>query len=158
MKAKLLDHLECPSCASDLTLNVSDVDAQEILNGQLACQGCDAAYPIVRGVPRFVDVAKIEEDKAATAEAFGFEWQHFTQKDERYREQFLGWIAPVTPEFFRGKIILDGGCGKGRHMKLAREWGASEVIAVDISDAVETAFEEARNVENLHVVQADLCR
>jgi SAM-dependent methyltransferase len=128
------------------------------MSGELSCTGCAENYPIVRGVPRFADLGEIDEKKAATAEGFGFEWRHFTQKDDRYAEQFLGWLDPVEPEFFKDKIVLDGGCGKGRHMRLAADWGAKEVIGVDLSDAVETAFEEFRGSDNLHVVQADLCR
>ena len=41
---------------------------------------------------------------------------------------------------------------------LAAEWGASDVVGVDLSDAVESAFAATRNAENMHVVQADLCR
>jgi len=99
---------------------------------------------------------KVEADKAATAENFGWQWQHFVQSDELYADQFLGWIAPVRPEFFRGKAVLEGGCGKGRHTQLAANWGAREVIGVDLSDAVETAFAATRNLENAHIVQADI--
>ena len=86
----------------------------------------------------------LEPDKAATAENFGWQWQHFTHEDELYAEQFLGWIAPVRPEFFKDKLILEGGCGKGRHTLLAAGWGAREVVGVDLSDAVETAFAATR--------------
>ena len=98
----------------------------------------------------------MEADKAATAENFGWQWQHFTHEDERYAEQFLGWIAPVRPEFFRDKIVLEGGCGKGRHTQLAARWGAREVVGIDLSAAVETAFASTRELENVHIVQADI--
>ncbi len=97
-----------------------------------------------------------EADKAATAENFGWQWQHFVQSDELYADQFLGWIAPVRPEFFQDKVVLEGGCGKGRHTQLAAGWGAREVIGVDLSDAVETAFAATRELENAHIVQADI--
>ncbi|HEU4870512.1 MAG TPA: class I SAM-dependent methyltransferase, partial [Pyrinomonadaceae bacterium] len=89
---------------------------------------------------------------------FGWQWQHFTQEDERYAEQFLGWIAPVTPEFFRDKVVLEGGCGKGRHTQLAAQWGAREVIGIDLSEAVETAYAATRSLPNAHVIQADIYR
>lgn len=158
MKKKLLQYLACPSCGSDIALTEKRTEGIEIMEGELDCGNCRVNYPIVRGVPRFVDLKEIDADKAAIAAGFGFEWQHFTQNDDRYAEQFLGWIDPVQPEFFRDKIVLDGGCGKGRHMQLALEWQAREVIGVDISDAVETAFAQFKGVEKMHVVQADLCR
>jgi SAM-dependent methyltransferase len=159
MKKRLLQYLACPECNGEIRLlSVAKEEAGEILEGDLECGVCARRFPIVRGVPRFADLEKIEEDKAATASSFGWEWQHFTQEDERYGEQMLGWIDPVKAEFFKDKIVLDGGCGKGRHMMLAAQWGAREVIGVDLSDAVESAFAATRHAENMHVVQADLCR
>lgn len=134
------------------------MDGIEILEGELACISCDARFPISGGVPRFANLDEIEPEKAAIAESFSFEWKHFTQEDELYGDQMLGWIDPVKPEFFKDKIVLDGGCGKGRHMKLAAEWGAREVIGIDLSEAVEPAFAASKGSENMHVIQGDLCR
>jgi SAM-dependent methyltransferase len=157
MKHKLLDYLRCPSCAGAILLaSVSRLEGAEIIEGQLACDACKNVFPIVRGVPRFATPEQLEPDKAATAENFGWQWQHFTHGDKLYADQFLGWIAPVRPDFFRDKVVLEGGCGKGRHTLLAAGWGAREVIGVDLSDAVETAFAATRKLENAHIVQADI--
>jgi len=126
------------------------------MSGELRCKSCAASFPIVRGIPRFANPETIESDKAATAAGFGWQWQHFTQDDPRYAEQFLGWIAPVTPEFFHDKVALEGGCGKGRHTQLAAHWGAKDVIGIDLSDAVETAFASTRALDNAHIIQADI--
>ena len=159
MKQRLLQFLACPACQGKIHLaEISDKDGAEIIQGQLCCAGCARTFPIVHGVPRFADLAEIGEEKAATARGFGWEWTHFDQQDEKYGEQFLGWLNPVRPEFFRDKIVLDGGCGKGRHLIPAAEWGAREVIGVDLSDAVDTAFAATRGVENIHVIQGDIHR
>jgi SAM-dependent methyltransferase len=126
------------------------------MTGELRCNSCAVSFPIIRGIPRFANPEKIESDKAATAAGFGWQWQHFTQDDPRYAEQFLGWIAPIAPEFFRDKVVLEGGCGKGRHTQLAAHWGAKDVIGIDLSDAVETAFASTRALDNAHVIQADI--
>jgi SAM-dependent methyltransferase len=126
------------------------------MTGELRCNSCAASFPIIRGIPRFANPEKIESDKAATAAGFGWQWQHFTQDDPRYAEQFLGWIGPVAPEFFRDKVVLEGGCGKGRHTQLAAHWGAKDVIGIDLSDAVETAFASTRALDNAHIIQADI--
>jgi SAM-dependent methyltransferase len=126
------------------------------MTGELRCRSCASSFPIIRGIPRFTNPEKIQSDKAATAAGFGWQWQHFTQEDPLYAEQFLGWIAPVTPEFFRDKVVLEGGCGKGRHTQLAARWGAKDVIGVDLSDAVETAFASTRGFDNAHIIQADI--
>jgi SAM-dependent methyltransferase len=157
MKERLLPYLACPVCSGEIVLAETAVrDGAEIMEGALNCSSCARSFPITRGVPRFASLDNVEADKAATAENFGFSWQHFTQADERYAEQFLGWITPVKPDFFAGKVVLEGGCGKGRHTQLAAGWGAREVIAVDLSAAVEVAYAATRGLENAHVIQADL--
>jgi hypothetical protein len=84
------------------------------MEGELRCPACASSFPITSGIPRFANLDQIESGKHATAARFGWQWQYFTQEDKRYAEQFLGWIAPVTPDFFRDKVVLEGGCGKGR--------------------------------------------
>jgi SAM-dependent methyltransferase len=157
MKEKLLHYLQCPACSGVIGLGpVTQREGAEIMEGELACRSCATRFPITRGIPRFARLDKMEEDKAATAANFGWQWTHFTQTDERYAQQFLGWIGPVRPEFFKDKVVLEGGCGKARHTRLAAEWGARDVIGVDLSAAVESAFAATRNLENAHVVQADI--
>src|SRR5688572_15632084 len=137
MKQSLIHYLECPACRGTIELvAVTGTEGSEIMEGELICSRCRERFPITGGIPRFAALDKIEAEKAATAANFGWEWQHFTQEDERYAEQFLGWIAPVRPEFFNGKIVLEAGCGKGRHTQLAAGWGARDVIGIDLSAAV----------------------
>src|SRR2546421_3190414 len=161
MKERLLQYLACPVCGGDIFLAaVGEQETargwREVLAGELACRACARKFAIRRGVPRFVDEQTLTPEKAATVENFGWQWQHFTQQDERYAEQFLGWLKPVAPEFFRDKVVLEGGCGKGRHTQLALEWGARDVVGIDASDAVETAYAATREHERAHIVQADI--
>jgi SAM-dependent methyltransferase len=157
MKEKLLDLLACPTCGGDILLvNAGKYEDKEIIEGVLSCKKCTREYRIVRGVPRFADLGKIEQDKAETAENFGWQWTHFTQDDAKYSDQFLGWLQPVKPEFFKDKVVLEGGCGKGRHTKLAAEWGAAEVVGIDLGDGVESAFALTRALPNVHIVQCDI--
>lgn len=156
MKEKLVEYLVCPACEGALDLSVTHREDREIMEGALGCTACSASFPIASGVPRFANLEEVESDKRATAAGFGWQWQHFTQEDERYAEQFLGWIAPVTQDFFRDKVVLEGGCGKGRHTQLAARWGAREVIGIDLSAAVETAFAATRSLDNAHIIQADI--
>lgn len=155
MKPALLSYLACPACAGSLALRAAQSEGDEVIAGSLACAGCAATYRIVRGVPRFAPVPD-QEDKARTAQAFGWEWNRFSEMDARYRRQFLDWIAPVQPEFFAGKTVLEGGCGKGRHTALAAEFGARAVVALDLSDAVDAAWRNTRHLPNAHIVQGDI--
>jgi SAM-dependent methyltransferase len=105
-----------------------------------------------------VDLEKIESQKAETARNFGWQWTQFTQEDERYADQFLGWLQPVRPEFFEGKVVLEGGCGKGRHTKLAADWGAREIVGVELGEGARSAFQLTRELENAHIIQGDIFR
>ena len=136
--------------------NAGKYEDKEIIEGVLSCRKCTREYKVERGVPRFADLGKIEEDKAETAENFGWQWTHFTQEDTKYSDQFLGWLQPVKPKFFEGKVVLEGGCGKGRHTKLAAEWGAAEVVGIDLGDGVESAFALTRDLPNVHIIQCDI--
>lgn len=169
MKLRLLDYLVCPACGATLRWRRSDVSeddssgpacAGEVEAGTLDCTGCGREFPIVRGIPRLL-LEGLSADKERTANAFGWEWQTFSQlhdSSETYEEQFLDWIAPIPPDFFRGKVVLDAGCGMGRFSAVAARFGAREVIAVDLSEAVESARRATRDLPNVHVVQADIYR
>jgi len=157
LKKKLLDYLACPSCEGAIQLSaVTQEDGIEVLDGILTCDSCANTFRITRGVPRFADFQNIEQDKQTTADKFGWSWTEFSHDDAKYEEQFLGWIAPVKPEFVRDKVVLEGGCGKGRHTRRVAGWGARDIVAVDLSAAVEVAFASTRGLPNAHIVQADI--
>jgi SAM-dependent methyltransferase len=157
MKERLLELLACPTCGGEIAVaEIVEKENAEIISAKLICENCRQDFPVIRGVPRFAELENIEPDKAETARNFGWQWTRFTQEDERYAEQFLGWLKPVKPDFFRGKIVLEAGCGKGRHTKLAATWDAQEIVGVDLGDGVESAFELTKNLPNSHIVQADI--
>jgi SAM-dependent methyltransferase len=155
VKTDLLSYLVCSDCGRELTLLVEKVDGAEVMEGSLTCQGCARVFPIIGGIPRFVE-KDLDPEKQATAAAFGYEWTHYSKLTEADRKEFLAWIAPLTPADFQDQIILDAGCGKGRHIYLSAQFGARTVIGVDLSDAVEAAFRNTRELPNVHVVQADI--
>jgi SAM-dependent methyltransferase len=157
MKETLLQYLACPACEAGLFLTVTDRDGQEIIAGELRCDRCANSYSIRGGIPRFADLEK-DEKQRETAENFGAQWLAFDHIADHHEGQFLDWIAPVTPDFIRGKVVLEGGCGKGRHTHLVSQWGALAVIGVDLSDAVEAAYRNTRELPNAHIIQADIYR
>jgi len=159
MKRTLLDYLACPSCGGDIKLtSTAEEEGSEILSGELQCVSCGRIFLIARGIPRFADFSNLESDKQATAESFGWSWREFSHDDAHFGQQFLDWIAPVTAEFFAGKVVLEGGCGKGRHTRRIAGWGVRDIVAVDLSDAVEVAFAATRGLPNAHIIQADIFR
>jgi SAM-dependent methyltransferase len=155
LKFSLLPLLACPNCRHGLDIHPEKFDDVEVITGTLACQGCGSKFPVVRGVPRFVSDS-LDAEQQATAAAFGYEWTHYSKLTDADKKEFLAWIAPLVPADFNDRVVLDAGCGKGRHIYLAAQFGARTVIGVDFSDAVDAAFCNTRNLENVHVVQADI--
>ena len=157
MKDSLLPYLICPQCGGELSLEAVHREGAEILRGALACAACGRSFPIEGGIPRFADLSG-DETQRETAENFGAQWLEFDHVEEHHDQQFLDWIAPVTPAFLRDKVVLEGGCGKGRHTRAVAGWGAQTVIGVDLSRAVEAAYRNTRDLPNVHIIQADIYR
>jgi len=153
----------------------------EVEEGTIRC-GCGNVYPIIGGVPRFlpdhlqaelvdrypqffrshgekiqqqfpeVQRDKVSKLKAQTISAFGYEWTEFAEYDA---QNFLELIYPVQPEYFRGKLGLDCGCGAGRHTEQAVSYGA-EIVAMDISWAVDVAYAKNLPTAEAMTVQCDV--
>jgi SAM-dependent methyltransferase len=155
MRLEALDHLGCPVCRREIECRSVRTEGDEITEGTLTCAGCRREYPVRGGIPRLLPDDLLSGQRQ-TAEAFGWEWLHFVEMHDEYEAQLLDWIHPLRQEFFRDKLVLDAGCGIGRHAYFARQWGARAVFAMDLSSAVETAYEHLREFPNAHVVQADL--
>ena len=154
---KLLETLRCPSCHSTLSA----------AGDELHCQQCtDLSYPIVDGIPRMLSpelrdalageiaITGSDAKQVETALSFGYEWNRFPEMYDEWERQFLDYMQPHGPEFFRGKKVLDAGCGNGRFAYYAGKYGA-EVWAIDLGSAVEVARRNTESV-NAQVVQADL--
>jgi SAM-dependent methyltransferase len=161
MHADLLSIVVCPECRERLTLSseAAKTDGAHIVSGTLRCAN-GHEFPIVNRVPRFVQHT-LNADQARTRDSFGHEWTqlypahgHTSPEWQAERDIFLEYTRTV-PSDFRGRVVLDGGCGNGRYAKLANDWGA-RVIAVDISSAVEIASQNLADRPDVDVVQADL--
>ncbi len=87
--------------------------------------------------------------------SFGYEWRHFSDFRPEGEANFRWYFAAYPPESLHGKVLLDAGCGKGRHLFFAAQH-ARKVIGVDLSPAVDAAFDNTGHLENVHIVQADL--
>jgi SAM-dependent methyltransferase len=157
LKQSLLPLLTCASCAGPFTLNAEKSDGAEVIEGTLICQRCNSSFPITRGIPRFLG-KNMSADQKATADAFGYEWTHYSKLTDADSREFLDWMAPLTPRDFDDRVILDAGCGKGRHAFLAARFKARTVIGIDLSNAVEAAYQNTRDLPNVHIVQADIMR
>jgi SAM-dependent methyltransferase len=159
MHTWLLDLVVCPECGGSLRLDAAEQRGDVVSAGTLACSA-GHAFPIVSGVPRFVQ-HELNADQARTRDSFGYEWTrlypehgHLSAEWQAERDIFLEYTRTV-PSDYRGKLVLDAGCGNGRYAKLANDWGA-RVVAVDISSAVDIAQKNVGDRADVDVVQADL--
>jgi SAM-dependent methyltransferase len=157
MKPGLLEYLVCAICRGDLRMHVvhQALDG-EVLTGTLTCRDCSHRFEICGGVPRMIP-RPVSNDSRHTADCFGWEWQRFETDHGSYEEAlFLDWVSPFTRESFAGKVVLDAGCGTGRHSRFAAGFGAKDVIAIDLSAAVDAAYQAIGALPNCHVAQADI--
>jgi SAM-dependent methyltransferase len=145
---------------------------REIAEGLLACK-CGALFPILDGVPRFIDdtlaafpdfkkkyaekIAEIvqahdktgknaqpivPEEFKSIHDSFSKEWDFFSYEgdktwgwnlDER-KKVFLEDFG-ANPNWLKGKLLLDAGCGNGILTATLQDF-ALEVVGLDLSDSV----------------------
>ena len=156
---KLLEMLRCPGCRGVLVFSDNKED--------LFCKSCGLLFPIINGIPRLLLspfreallsdglVSGLDEKQVHTALSFGFEWHRFPEMYAEWERQFFEYMQPHDAEFFRGKKVLDAGCGNGRFAYYATKFGA-EVWAIDLGPAVEVAKRNTDSVGQAQIVQADL--
>ena len=98
---------------------------------------------------------EIIQAKKRTLYSFSFQWNVFSEMYEVWEENFLDYVHPLQPDFFDGKLGLDAGCGFGRHLYYATKFGA-EMVGLDLSEAVESAYNNTKQLPNVHIVQGDI--
>ncbi len=127
-----------------------------VLHGEELVAQNGKRWPIVRGVPRFV-----ESDQYVGS--FSFEWNTHktTQLDSKSgstsSEEMFKVKTGLTREQVEGKLVLDAGVGAGRFTDVVSRWGAN-VVSIDLSYAVEAAHENFKHLPNVMVAQADIGR
>jgi SAM-dependent methyltransferase len=156
LRESIVPRLVCPATGQPLTLKVFERDGDEVVEGLLTSEA-GTSYSVTRGIPRMM-VDRNSGVVERTVENFGWQWRHFRYLLEPPLEnlQFLDWIWPLTENDFKGKVVLDAGCGMGRWPETVARFGASEVFAVDLGSAVEAAYERLRGYPHVHVIQADI--
>ena len=167
MHRSLVDTLREPGTGRPLRLEASE-SADVVGEGALVGE---RRYPIIRGIPRFVDVE--DEGQRQTQGSFAFKWnQRNTYDSDRMREQSRRWLLErygfasvdeMQGRFRVARRVLDAGCGSGYSASLWLSAGwrrdcCPAWIGADISTAVDVAQERLGDIEGTHFVQADLMR
>ena len=171
---KLIDLVVCLYCKGNLILETNSIN----------CTKCKKNYPIVDGIPRFVDESyyELNEDNTElqkkTKNYFGFEWEYFNQwgfledgKTNIGKEHLNkgGTVSDRIQTFdnkcrldrydINSKIVLDAGCGNGRYTYEAalRSSEDSLIIGVDVGyGAVKSAYENTKDLDSVIIIQASL--
>tara|TARA_B100000686_G_C16672635_1_gene907359 strand:+ start:380 stop:1150 length:771 start_codon:yes stop_codon:yes gene_type:complete len=67
---------------------------------------------------------------------------------------FKDWIYPATLEDFRGKDVLECGCGEGQHTSFISPY-AKSVTAIDLN-TIKIAKERNKNFNNINFTEGDI--
>jgi SAM-dependent methyltransferase len=67
-------------------------------------------------------------------ERFGYSWDKYAEILPDHEEQFRRWTQPLTAEDWRGRRILDGGCGIGRNSFWPLRYGATGAVLIDVDE------------------------
>jgi uncharacterized protein YbaR (Trm112 family) len=153
MTPRLLEWLCEPVTRAPLRL-IDEVKGEtgNIVSGTLVAPS-GKRYPIINGVPRFVQLAEQQ-----AVQSFGDEWNHFNFTDHK-----VNWLThTVTNTFgstdaFRGKLIVDAGGGSGAQSRWFHEYGARHVILLELSHSVDGVVRQnLAGLENADVVQCSI--
>jgi SAM-dependent methyltransferase len=143
----------CPNCVDDRFESV----LTDVISDELTCTFCGSRFPVVRGVPRLVDM-----DNYSTS--FGFQWNKHRQtqldsysKLSLSRDRLLvatGWKSMIEAD---GLKILEAGSGAGRFTEVLVDTSA-QVYSFDYSTAVDANAENNGAAPNLKLFQGDIYR
>lgn len=65
---------------------------------------------------------------------FGHSWGIFNEMLPIHEEQFVRWTTGVSKDYWKGKKILDVGCGIGRNSYWPMTYGASSALCIDVDE------------------------
>jgi SAM-dependent methyltransferase/uncharacterized protein YbaR (Trm112 family) len=146
----LTERLRCPNCGLALDLTATQAS-------------CGAhVFPVEDGIPRLLpeDLMRVRQGsragdlRARTYRSFGFEWKSFAAQLPAYEVNFRWYLEPLGEAPLAQSVVLDAGCGMGRHTHHLLARGA-EVVALDASPAIDVAYANNASERGLFV-QADL--
>jgi SAM-dependent methyltransferase len=165
MKTGLVEDLRCPRTGDRLGLSDASFEtATEIRSGRLTTAAGNV-YQIVEGVPVMLVPETFAEGQAETRESFSEKWRRAPHYREATRGHYLQWYLDRygfqtldgLRTFLSGKRrILDAGTGHGRDSELFAENSAATVFGIDISEGIYNAYRDLKQIQNLHLIQADL--
>lgn len=142
--------LRCPLCGAKLSV------------GENRASCGSHAFPIEAGIPRLLppDLMRLRQGspgddvRARTYRSFGFEWRSFAAQLPEYEANYKWYLEPLGDQPLGDRVVLDAGCGMGRHTHHLLADGA-RVVGLDASPAIDVAASNNR-VDRALFVQGDL--
>jgi ubiquinone/menaquinone biosynthesis C-methylase UbiE/uncharacterized protein YbaR (Trm112 family) len=111
------------------------------------------SYPIIEGIPRFIDYVP-----SKSVDSFGDEWNYFNFTDFK-----INWLSHTvkntfgSTDVFKDKVIVDAGGGSGAQSKWFAEYGAKHVIMLDLSHSVDDVVKRNQaGIKNIDVIQCSI--
>jgi len=80
-----------------------------------------------------------------------YQWQRFKNEEEKI---FLDWIFPTKLEDFKGKVVLDAGCGNGGYSKIVARY-AKKVVGLD-KYSIDSAKKNTLGFKNIELIKSDI--
>ncbi len=183
MKLNWLNHLGDPESGEALSVeSIFQESDGHIIDGLLRDKR-DRFYPIINGVPVFVDnidelypvwiekyIEKIEPKIVQSfmgegydfgtrkvQDSFGYEWSRYHRVIPEYDKNYVHQTG-IDDDYYRGKTILDAGCGYGRHVSYISSIQNTTIIGIDLSEAIFIAFDKLKERDNVILAQGSLYR
>jgi 2-polyprenyl-3-methyl-5-hydroxy-6-metoxy-1,4-benzoquinol methylase len=94
-------------------------------------------------------------DLRGSPDRFGYEWATYSTILPESRGQLERWLGSTGLSSFRGKRVMDVGCGMGRNPHWYADAGATSVLGVDVDDQSLSAAR--RNTQDNPRVRIDKC-
>ncbi|OIO05540.1 MAG: hypothetical protein AUJ49_01175 [Desulfovibrionaceae bacterium CG1_02_65_16] len=138
--------------ARHFELIVTERQGDHVVAGELRARDGSMTAPVRNHIPRFGD--------NAYCESFAFQWERFTNlqhdsvlKDNSCRQRIQDCTHWPLDEI-AGRSLIECGCGPGRFTETFLSLGL-DVVAVDMSDAVDVNLRNSGLRDNLLLIQAD---
>jgi 2-polyprenyl-3-methyl-5-hydroxy-6-metoxy-1,4-benzoquinol methylase len=96
-----------------------------------------------------------QRDFQGSPDRFGYSWSTYSTIMPEWRTQLERWLGSTGLPSFRGKSVLDVGCGMGRNPYWFAQAGAAKVVGVDVDDGSLDAAR--RNLEKCENVRIERC-
>ena len=161
MNSQMLKYFVDPIFETELTLTDNNELQEE----------CGSKYPIIRGIPRFVsleyykDEVNLDNDKVQTTRSFGDKWRLKATNEmglgKGHVDKLFNMVGVYNEDEFKslfkdGMNCLNAGCGVSWPEYFFNVNEKVNRFSVDISLAVETAYQRTKMFDNVCVSQADI--